>query len=66
MKIKMLRRTLQGSGVVPAGDIIETDEHHGRELIRKGWAEAADGDGGRTDGGAKGRRRKAAEKGGDD
>lgn len=43
MKLKMLRRTLQGPGVVGVGEPFTTNASHGRELIRKGYGVPWDG-----------------------
>lgn len=44
MKVKALVPILFGSRVVNDGDLFETQELHGRELIKKGYAEQVSDD----------------------
>ncbi|MEG7459981.1 hypothetical protein [Serratia marcescens] len=44
MKVKALVPILFGSQVVNDGDLFETQELHGRELIKKGYAEQVSDD----------------------
>ncbi|MCY2340944.1 hypothetical protein OW944_23540 [Klebsiella pneumoniae] len=39
MKLLLIKPNYFGGSVVSEGNIIETDEQHGRELIKKGYAE---------------------------
>ncbi|WP_442535905.1 DUF7210 family protein, partial [Serratia sp. CY81166] len=44
MKVKALVPILFGSRVVNDGELFETQELHGRELIKKGYAEQVSDD----------------------